>query len=630
MFSYNPVTDTLTALSSADDWPGNPPSPGNILPGGFAVLNNKLYTIGDFMISPATMLSDVWEFDPSQPSGSRWTLKSGLPVEHGYVPATVIGGMIYTAGGAVISGTTLADSFESYKYDPVADTWTSITNIPRATGETRAVTINGKMWVLGGGRTDPNPSNEVDIYDPATDSWSVGPPFMSARRNFPADTDGSHIWLAGGYDAANTLQNTMEIFTLAGLTPTPTHSPSPTPTATSTSTGTPTPTPTGSPTPFAITPNMHDFGAVAIRTSSGPVRFTITNRSNQTYFGMTYTFSPGDGSSFSRDFVLCGTILTPGSSCTLDVRFTPSTIGRKTATLDVYSQAGVGAMAVLTGTAIANSGFDYDFDGRSDISIFRPSTSEWYVLRSTGGVEGLSYGIAGDRPVPADYDGDGKADIAIYRPSEGLWAILNSSNQTFSYYLFGYEDDMPVPADYSGDDRTDICVFRPSTGIWYWRDSTNGHFNAVQFGATGDRPTIGDFDRDGKSDVAVFHPSSGVWYHLLSSTGQPYGERFGIASDVLVPADYDGDGQTDLGVYRPSTGIWYLRISSTGMWSYRVFGLSDDIPAPGDYDGDGLADICVFRPSNGNWYWQNSSDGSYNGFHFGTNGDKPTEAAYSY
>jgi hypothetical protein len=86
MFSYNPVTDTLTPLSSADDWPGNPPSPGNILPGGFAVVNNKLYTIGAFMISPATMLGDVWEFDPSQAAGSRWTLKSGMPVEHGYVP----------------------------------------------------------------------------------------------------------------------------------------------------------------------------------------------------------------------------------------------------------------------------------------------------------------------------------------------------------------------------------------------------------------------------------------------------------------------------------------------------------------------------------------------------------------
>ena len=56
------------------------------------------------------------------------------------------------------------------------------------------------MWVLGGGRVAPNPSNEVDIYDPGTDSWSLGTPFSNARRNFPADSDGTRVWLGGGYD----------------------------------------------------------------------------------------------------------------------------------------------------------------------------------------------------------------------------------------------------------------------------------------------------------------------------------------------------------------------------------------------------------------------------------------------
>jgi hypothetical protein len=70
----------------------------------------------------------------------------------------------------------------------LADNWTSIATIPRATGETRAVTINGKMWVLGGGRTAPNPSNEVDIYDPATDT--VEP--WAAIRQPAAQLPGGH------------------------------------------------------------------------------------------------------------------------------------------------------------------------------------------------------------------------------------------------------------------------------------------------------------------------------------------------------------------------------------------------------------------------------------------------------
>ena len=106
-------------------------------------------------------------------------------------------------------------------YNPVADSISTIANIPRATGETRALNVNNKMWVMGGGRTAPNPSNEVDIYDPVTGTWSIGTPFVTARRNFPTDTDGSsRIWLAGGY-APTAPTASMEIFGICG-TPTPT------------------------------------------------------------------------------------------------------------------------------------------------------------------------------------------------------------------------------------------------------------------------------------------------------------------------------------------------------------------------------------------------------------------------
>ena len=86
-----------------------------------------------------------------------------------------------------------------------ANTIGSIAAIPRATGETRALSFNGQMLVMGGGRVAPNPSNEVDIYDPGTNTWTTGSPvpaFATARRNFPTDTDGTpRIWLAGGYDS---------------------------------------------------------------------------------------------------------------------------------------------------------------------------------------------------------------------------------------------------------------------------------------------------------------------------------------------------------------------------------------------------------------------------------------------
>jgi CSLREA domain-containing protein len=55
----------------------------------------------------------------------------------------------------------------------------------------------------------------VDIYNPANNTWTVSSPvpsFVTARRTFPTDTDGSTtIWLGGGY-APTTAMSTMEIF----------------------------------------------------------------------------------------------------------------------------------------------------------------------------------------------------------------------------------------------------------------------------------------------------------------------------------------------------------------------------------------------------------------------------------
>ena len=250
VFSYNPMTDVITTLTAADNWPGN--TAGTILPGGFAVAGNKLYIIGGFNINVG-MTAQTWQFDPSAAVGSRWLQRADYPVARGYVPAATLGGMIYTAGGSDFVGSLLVDSANSYKYDPALNTWTAIANIPRATAETRAVVVNNQMWVLGGGRTAPNPSNEVDIYNPATNTWTIGAPFMTARRNFPADSDGiSRIWIVGGYDTGGLPLNTMEIAG-PGNCPTPTATPSGTPSATATPTATQTPnaSPTATHTPSA-------------------------------------------------------------------------------------------------------------------------------------------------------------------------------------------------------------------------------------------------------------------------------------------------------------------------------------------------------------------------------------------
>ncbi len=277
-----------------------------------------------------------------------------------------------------------------------------------------------------------------------------------------------------------------------------------------------------------------------------------------------------------------------GTSALQNPVHTYTTPGTYTVSLEVTGPGGsktetkVDYITVDRKVAVA----DFDGDGDTDISVYRPSNGRWFI-KDQGQTQ---WGYPNDLPVPGDYDGDGTIDIAVFRPSNGKWYIYGQGSTTW-----GMDGDVPVPCDYNGDGVDDIAVYRPSNGNWFIMGQSY-----IAWGRPWhhDIPVPGDYDGDGVCDIAVYRPGvnydKGRWFIMGQGQirwGHPWED------DIPVLGDYDGDGSVEPAVFRPAIGNWYIYGIGKISW-----GSAGDTPVPGDYDGDGTTDVGVLRTNNGKWY----------------------------
>jgi hypothetical protein len=82
----------------------------------------------------------------------------------------------------------------------------------------------------------------------------------------------------------------------------------------------------------------------------------------------------------------------------------------------------------------------------TDFMVFKDGT--WYIqLNNSSHTQStIPWGVSGDIPVPRDYDGDGKADLTVFRPWTGEWWVLKSPENTYQVQVHGTFGDIPVPS----------------------------------------------------------------------------------------------------------------------------------------------------------------------------------------
>jgi len=82
---------------------------------------------------------------------------------------------------------------------------------------------------------------------------------------------------------------------------------------------------------------------------------------------------------------------------------------------------------------------------RKQIKSKKKNYGEWFILRSEdSSFYSVPFGTNGDAPSPADYDGDGKFDTAVFRPSTSTW-FINRSTAGIAIVGFGAAGDVSVP-----------------------------------------------------------------------------------------------------------------------------------------------------------------------------------------
>ena len=77
--------------------------------------------------------------------------------------------------------------------------WRRAADAPAALTEVAAAALDDRIWVAGGLTGEGAGTTAVFVYEPADDAWSAGPDLPGPVHHSSLVSDGSSLWLVGGY-----------------------------------------------------------------------------------------------------------------------------------------------------------------------------------------------------------------------------------------------------------------------------------------------------------------------------------------------------------------------------------------------------------------------------------------------
>lgn len=135
---------------------------------------------------------------PRQPPGA-WYPAAPSPIARALAPGIVIGKKLYLFGGFYTRGLKVTRRVDVY--DPAADRWTRLADMPIANTHIATAVDGDTAWLAGGfaGDHPGKATTRVYKYHAPTDSWSEGPPLPAPRAAGAMVRIGRTLHFFGGY-----------------------------------------------------------------------------------------------------------------------------------------------------------------------------------------------------------------------------------------------------------------------------------------------------------------------------------------------------------------------------------------------------------------------------------------------
>ncbi|GAB3163293.1 PKD domain-containing protein [Telluribacter humicola] len=326
---------------------------------GVIVRNNKIYMVGGN--TKGHNNGYVEWFDEFDPATSTWKVLPNAPRTRDHFHAAAIGDKLYAAGGRRSSANT-GQVFsltvpEVDVYDFGSGQWSTLSSpIPTQRGASTAAVLGGELVVIGGESSQPQAHNDTESYNPSTNAWQRLANMQQGRHATQAIVNNGAIYIvagSGGQGGSPELSS-QEVFYKNSLS---------------------TPTGTALIQSQLNSPSEVAFGQITASTTSSKTLTLTNNSGNQAILISSIAISGSNEFTSQAPFTL-PFVIPVGGSATINLHFTPLSVGNKSATLTIFHSGAGGTKSVsLTGGGISGSNAAPVANAGADQAITLPVNS---------------------------------------------------------------------------------------------------------------------------------------------------------------------------------------------------------------------------------------------------------------